>query len=106
MTSDNTCIIGCFQLKNDNPMCEHPAHQVNVSRIGVLCALDSSNFFGHPVYDLPNTPKRISVSTCRLTASECKLNAFEYENKVEKVITTLKDRTGHPLKRQLTEILT
>ena len=51
MTSDNTCIIGCFQLKNENPMCEHPAHQVNVSRIGVLCAPDSSNFFlGYPVY--------------------------------------------------------
>ena len=48
MTSDNTCIIGCFQLKNENPMCEHPAHQVNVSRIGVLCAPDSRKFFGTP----------------------------------------------------------
>ena len=38
MTSDNTRIISCFQLKNENPMCEHPAHQVSVSRIGVLCA--------------------------------------------------------------------
>ena len=26
--------------------------------------------------------------------------------KIEKVITTLKDRIGHPLKRHLTEILT
>ena len=34
MTSDNTCIIGCFQLKNENPMCEHPAHQVR----GFVCA--------------------------------------------------------------------
>ena len=48
MTSDNTCVIGCFQLKNENAMCERPAHQVNVSRIGVLCVPDSSNFFGTP----------------------------------------------------------
>ena len=48
MTSDNTCIIGCLQLKNENPMCEHPVHQVNVSRIGVLCAPDSGKFFGTP----------------------------------------------------------
>ena len=48
MISDNTCVIGCFQLKNENAMCEHPAHQVNVSRIGVLCVPDSSNFFGTP----------------------------------------------------------
>ena len=49
MTSDNKCIIGCFQLMNENPMCEHPAHQVNyVSRIAILCAPDSSKFFGTP----------------------------------------------------------
>ena len=48
MTSDNTCIIGCFQLKNENPMCEHLAHQVNVSRMGVLCTPDSSKFWGAP----------------------------------------------------------
>ena len=48
MTSDNTCIIGCFQLKNENPMCEHLAHQVNVSRTWVLCAPDSSKFSGTP----------------------------------------------------------
>ena len=48
MTSDNSCIIGCFQLKNENPMCEHPAHQVNVSQIGVLCVPDSTKFFGTP----------------------------------------------------------
>ena len=48
MTSDNTCIIGCFQLKNENRMCEHPAHHVNTSRIGVLCAPDSSKFFWIP----------------------------------------------------------
>ena len=42
MTSDNTCIIGCFQLKNENPMCEHPAQQIKESRMGVLCAPDSS----------------------------------------------------------------
>ena len=47
MTSDNTC-IGCFQLENENPMCEHPAHQVNVSRIEILCESDSSKFFGTP----------------------------------------------------------
>ena len=41
MTSDNTGIIGCFQLNSENPMCEQPAHQVNVSRIGVLCEPDS-----------------------------------------------------------------
>ena len=36
-----------------------------------------------------------------------KLIAFEYETKkVEKVITTLKDWIGHPLKRHLTETLT
>ena len=29
-------------------MCEHPAHQVNVSRIRVLYAQDSSKFFGTP----------------------------------------------------------
>ena len=50
MTSDNTCVlnIGCLQLKNGNPMCKHPAHQVHVSRIGVLCALDSGKFFETP----------------------------------------------------------
>ena len=51
MTSGNTCIksiIGCFRLKNENPMCEHPAHQVIVSQIGVMCAPDSSKFFGTP----------------------------------------------------------
>ena len=35
-------LIGCFQLKNENPMCEDPSHQVNVSCIRVLCAPDSS----------------------------------------------------------------
>ena len=35
-------------LKNENPMWEHPAHQVNVSRIGILCTPDSSKFFGTP----------------------------------------------------------
>ena len=34
-----------IQLENENPMCEHPAHQVNVFRIGVLCTPDSSKFF-------------------------------------------------------------
>ena len=48
MTSDKTGIIGCFQLDNENPMCEYPAHQVTVSRIGVLCAPDSGKFFGTP----------------------------------------------------------
>ena len=34
-----------------------------------------------------------------------KLSAFEYENKeIEKVITTPKEKIGHPLKRHLTEI--
>ena len=60
MTSDNTCMIGFFQLKNENPilsetesqinMCQHFANQVNVSRKGVLCVLDYINFFRHPVY--------------------------------------------------------
>ena len=50
MTSNDTCIIGCVQRKNENPTCEHSAHQVNVSRIGVLCASDSSEFLGHSVY--------------------------------------------------------
>ena len=36
-----------------------------------------------------------------------KLSAFSMKTKkVEKVITTLKDRTDHPLKRHLTEIAT
>ena len=30
-------------------MCQHPAHQVNVSRKGHLCAPDYSNCFRHPV---------------------------------------------------------
>ena len=39
--------------------------------------------------------------------ARAKLSAFEYENKESrKVITTPKDRTGHSLKRQLTEIQT
>ena len=29
-------------------MCQHPIHQVNVSRKGVLCAPDYSNFFETP----------------------------------------------------------
>ena len=29
-------------------MCQHPTHQVNVSRKGVLCAVDSSKFFETP----------------------------------------------------------
>ena len=48
MTSDNTCIISCFQLKNESPMCEQPAHQVNVSRTWFFCAPDSSKFFETP----------------------------------------------------------
>ena len=30
-------------------MCHHPTHEENLSRKGVLCAPDSSNFFLHPV---------------------------------------------------------
>ena len=30
-------------------MCQHPAHQVNISRKAVLCVPDSRNFFRHPV---------------------------------------------------------
>ena len=41
-----------------------------------------------------------------MTFVRAKLSISKYENKVEKVITTLKDRIGHPLKRHLTEILT
>ena len=37
-------------------MCEHPTHQVNVSRIGVLCAPDSSKIFGTPCI----TPLKLS----------------------------------------------
>ena len=63
MTSDNTCIMGFFQLKNENPilskiesqlinLCQHPTHQVNVSRKGVLCALDSRTSFETPCITL------------------------------------------------------
>ena len=38
--------------------------------------------------------------------ARAKLSAFEYEKKVKKVITTLKDRIVHHLKRDLTEIWT
>ena len=35
-------------------MYQHPAHQVNVSRKGVLCALDSSKIFLDTMYTLVN----------------------------------------------------
>ena len=58
VTSDNTFITGFFQLKSESPLLskkvdkyvptQHPAHQVNISRKEVLCAPDSSKFFGTP----------------------------------------------------------
>ena len=58
MTSDNKCIIGCFQLKNENPMCEHehPAHQVNVSRMGFCVRRILANIFGTPCIIRIGTP--------------------------------------------------
>ena len=55
MTSDNKCIIGFFQLKNENPilskpesqkinMSEHPTHQVNVSRKRFCVRRSLANF--------------------------------------------------------------
>ena len=52
MTSDNTCIIGCFQLKNENTMCEHPAYQLHVSRIGFCVCRIIANLLGHPVVNI------------------------------------------------------
>ena len=52
MTSDNTCIIGCFQLENENLMCEHPKHQVNISRIRVYVRRILAIFLGHPVHPI------------------------------------------------------
>ena len=41
MTSDNTCIINFY-------MYQHPVHQVNGSKKGVLCTADYSKFFETP----------------------------------------------------------
>ena len=47
-------------------MCQHPAYQVNVSRKGVLCVLDSSKFLGHPVhYFLPKKCPGKNAGTIR-----------------------------------------
>ena len=63
MTSCNTCKIGFFQLKNKShilsktksegiSMCEHPTHQVNVSRKEFCERRILTNFLRHPVFSL------------------------------------------------------
>ena len=42
--------------------CEHPAHQVNVFRKGVLCAPDSSKFFGTPCISAFSLSPHVQVS--------------------------------------------
>ena len=59
MTSDNTCVIGFFNLRmkilcyqkqkvDKINMCQLPTHQVNVSRKEVLCSPDSGKFYETP----------------------------------------------------------
>ena len=66
-----------FQLKSENPMCEHPAHLVNVSRIGVLCAPDCSKFFGTPC--IIKTIYFKVFLPCQLFVCKCANKYFETE---------------------------
>ena len=50
-------------------MCQHPAHQVNVSRKGILCAADHSKFFETPCILQNARGKSNNLMSCQSTMS-------------------------------------
>ena len=94
MTSDIKCIIGFFQLKNENPilsktesqinMCQHPKHQVKVSRKGVLCAPDSRKLF--------ETPCMIRIVQLNFNLSNSLIHILPLSNSQNNVASIRKNR--------------
>ena len=58
-------------------MCQHPAYQVNVSRKEVLCAQDSSKFFGTPCIVFLHFYNLRSVLSCFQTEGEISVLKFK-----------------------------
>ena len=79
-------------------MCQHPAHQINVSRKGVLCAPDYSKFFGTP-YPVGSTlsvvlsgcltRREINAARIVLFKSTIKLNKFFLSQETQLIIGRL-----------------
>ena len=70
-------------------MCRHPAHQVNVSRKGVLCAPDYSKFFETPCINVEqNRTQWTTLSYPSITLESLQLN-FVFSQRILNFCTYL-----------------